>query len=155
MNYFLVLNLFLTCFYTGKILSVRFLLTHPVYSVLAWTKRTCCWLAVLLLCTKFLLFLTSSLMTSHVLGLVAARNWRWGMELHLQHVCVCVCVCVWIMQSWALGVCGITVQFKKLLSDQFYYKNNVFPKRIWNTKSQVESLNIKCKKMAFFIFHYI
>ena len=31
MNYFLVINLFLKCFYTGKILSVRFLLTHPVY----------------------------------------------------------------------------------------------------------------------------
>ena len=30
MNYFLVLNLFFKCFFTGKFLSVRFLLTHPV-----------------------------------------------------------------------------------------------------------------------------
>ena len=34
MNYFLVLNLFFECFYTGKILSIRFLLTHPVYMFL-------------------------------------------------------------------------------------------------------------------------
>ena len=31
MNYFLVLNLIFKCFHTGKILSVRFLLTHPVH----------------------------------------------------------------------------------------------------------------------------
>ena len=30
MNYFLVLNLFFECFFTGKILSISFLLTHPV-----------------------------------------------------------------------------------------------------------------------------
>ena len=34
MNYFLVLNLFLQCFYTGKILIIRFLLTHPVYRLI-------------------------------------------------------------------------------------------------------------------------
>ena len=34
MNYFLVLNLFLKCFFTGKILSVGFLRTHPVYMII-------------------------------------------------------------------------------------------------------------------------
>ena len=45
MNYFLVLNLFLKCFYTGKILSVRFLLMHPVYMHTyvhaGWLKEAC------------------------------------------------------------------------------------------------------------------
>ena len=36
MNYLLVLNLFFKCFFIGKILTVKFLLTHPVSPYLHW-----------------------------------------------------------------------------------------------------------------------
>ena len=39
MNYFLVLNPFFECFFTGKILTVRFFLTHPVLHILYYTSQ--------------------------------------------------------------------------------------------------------------------